>query len=486
MVVVVSVSDRGDRRVAPDLRTRPRVTDWTRRRFIQTIPIGALAACGPQSRTGGDDPPPDARPVDPPPGIDPETIGEAPRERFPLGVCAGDTDASGAVLWTRYAGDAALGAWLWPEGTTEVIALPLAVADGGVVHVPTGALVAGAWYRYTFVESAGESLARGPIGRFRAVPEPDATPTLTFAASACTFNIESRFRTLERAGARTDLDAYFALGDTSYNDFCTGLDDYRERWAGNLEKAGYRAIRSATSTYATWDDHEVGNNWNPETIDPTLLATARQAFFEYQPLRRIAEAPERIWRNRRWGRTAEVFVLDCRSERRPSTRTTPGCEYLSRAQMDWLTGALAASPCVFKLVLNSVPISKFPSTFDLGDILLDPADRWDGYAAARTELLSFIETNGITGVVFVSGDFHLASCGRVSPSGVGRNVLEILAGPGGQKPNPLHYLLRPPQFDFATDENNVTTLRLDPIARSLRVEYWDGAGESIESKTYSV
>ena len=28
------------------------------------------------------------------------------------------------------------------------------------------------------------------------------------------------------------------------------------------------------------------------------------------------------WRRFRWGRTAEVFILDCRSERRPSTRST--------------------------------------------------------------------------------------------------------------------------------------------------------------------
>jgi hypothetical protein len=62
----------------------------------------------------------------------------------------------------------------------------------------------------------------------------------------------------------------------------------------------------------------------------------------------------------------------------------------------------------------------------------------------------------------------------------------VLAGPGGQTPNPLHYLLRPPQFDFATSKNNFATLRLDPSARQLRVAYIDDDGDEIEAKSYTV
>ena len=33
-------------------------------------------------------------------------------------------------------------------------------------------------------------------------------------------------------------------------------------------------------------------------------------------------------------------------------------------------------------------------------------DRWEGYAAERTDLLRFIKENNIKNVVFATGDFH--------------------------------------------------------------------------------
>jgi alkaline phosphatase D len=237
---------------------------------------------------------------------------------------------------------------------------------------------------------------------------------------------------------------------------------------------------------ATWDDHEVGNNWSPETIDPELLARATQAFFEHLPIRRDEASPGRIWRKLRFGRTAEIFVLDGRSERRPSTRETDGATYLSREQMDWLKGGLAASEAVFKIVMNSVPIGNFPASFDLGSILLDPADRWQGYPAARRELLSFIEDTPIPGVVFLSGDFHLACAGRAAPSGVGSRTLEILAGPGAQVANPLSYLLDEPQFDYATHSLNYATLALDPATRQIRVSYVGSSGSVLRELVYTL
>ena len=61
-------------------------------------------------------------------------------------------------------------------------------------------------------------------------------------------------------------------------------------------------------------------------------------------------AATRMWRSFRWGRTLELFVLDTRGERRPSTRHTPHAEYLSPAQFAWLTDGLARSDAAFKFV----------------------------------------------------------------------------------------------------------------------------------------
>jgi alkaline phosphatase D len=183
----------------------------------------------------------------------------------------------------------------------------------------------------------------------------------------------------------------------------------------------------------------------------------------------------------RWGKTLELFVLDGRGERRPSTRNSPAAEYLSRAQLDWLKRGLLESDAVFKLIMNSVPISDFPHLFDVLTV-----DRWEGYPAQREELLGFIDEMAIDGVVWVAGDFHLASMGRVAASGAGSTQLEVLVGPGGQNGNVLAGTLGPPQFDWSSRENNYTELALDPERRTVDVRYHDGGGRLLATRTYTV
>jgi alkaline phosphatase D len=408
---------------------------------------------------------------------------------FPLGIASGDALPSAAVVWTRYAGTSPLRVVVWEmDGdryAREAFASDVTPAEGGFVHVDATGLGAGARYRFAFFEMRGAArVARSPIGRFRsALGESDLAP-LVFGGTACMLN-GMALDTLARAAERTDLDAFMLLGDTSYNDGARTRAEYRDRWRMNLGAEAHRRLRAATSVVATWDDHEVSNDWNPETIDPEHLATARAAWFEHLPVRRRPPSPDRIWRSFRWGRTAEIFVLDCRSERKPSTRGTASEQYVSREQLDWLKAGLASSTAVFKLVMNSVPIGSFGGrAFDFGILAKD--DRWEGYPRARAEILAHVDDRRLSGVVWVSGDFHLASTGRVSPSGPGSTQLEVLLGPGAQAPNPAHYLLVPPQFDWASDTDNYGALHLDPVARTLRVVHHDARGKALSDRTFTM
>jgi alkaline phosphatase D len=428
---------------------------------------------------------PDAGPPDagPPPVEPPEGVPEAVIATFPLGVASGDATTARAIFWTRYAGSAELSLVVWEmDGDRYARTVHDAVvgpADGGFVTIDVPGLAAGAWHRYAFFErEAGERTSRSPIGRMRAAPAADALVPLRIGACSCTDN-DRVADTLSRAGERDDLDLFLYLGDTTYNDGARTLADYRGKWSQSLSRAGYRAVRAATSALATWDDHEFDNDWNPESFPAAQKAAAVQTFFEHQPLRRDAASPDRVWKSMRWGRTAEIFVLDCRSERRPSTRSTSSAEYLSRAQMDWLKAGLAASDAVFKVIVNSVPIADFPGAFDLAQ-----NDRWEGYPAARREILEHVDGASITGVLWVAGDFHLASAQRVSTSGAGSTQTEVLVGPGAQSGNLLARFLTGDQFDFATTENNYSVIELDPATGRARVWWIDGSASTIETREY--
>ena len=404
-------------------------------------------------------------------------------DAFPMGVASGDVTAAAAVLWAQYTGEGPLEVVVWetgPDGERIHDRAVVEIAEGGFVHYDAGGLTPGAFYRYAFYVAEGEApVARSAFGRFRAAIADDALEAITFGAGSCTRN-GFRFPTLLRAGARDDLDLYLLLGDTTYADGAVDRAQYRAKWAQNLTQPAYHRLRESTSVVATWDDHEVDNNWDPETIEPGRLAAARGAFFEHLPIRRDAMAPERIWRRFRWGRTAEFFVLDCRGERLPSTREGPDSQYISEAQMDWLQAGLRDSDAVFKVIVNSVPMGDFP-TFGVND------DRWQGYEAARDALLVFLDVEAIEGVFVVSGDFHLASAGRLTAEGPGSDIPEFLVGPGEQFPNPLALILPgTPNIDWALAVNNYATFTLDPVAREVDVAYYGSAGQVLMERTVAI
>jgi alkaline phosphatase D len=353
--------------------------------------------------------------------------------------------------------------------------------DGGFVHLDVSGLEAGARYRYAFFEEdgMGNVLARSAIGRFRAALGAGVKEPLTFGACSCTHQGDTPTPLL-RAGERTDLDVFLLLGDTSYNDGKDTLSEYRTQWAANLASPEYRSVRAATSVLASWDDHEVTNDFNPETIDPTRFAIAKRTFFENLPLRRDTTNPDRIWKSMKWGDTAEFFVLDSRGERKPSTRFNGQPQiYLSREQLDWLKAGLKASTATFKVIMNSVPITDFGFSVFTGD-------SWISYAQQRTEILSWIDDEAIGGVLWVSGDHHFASTGWVSAIGAGRTQLEVLAGPGAQSGNIAYALLRPPRWQFATDTNNYATFRLDPATRKVEVTFINGSGVALFTREYDL
>ena len=117
--------------------------------------------------------------------------------------------------------------------------------------------------------------------------------------------------------ATSAFDFFLFAGDTVYADGSNTLEDFQGAYGESISPDYYRAILEATSVYATWDDHEVDNNWDPETMNPATIQAATDAFFEHLPIRRVQEAPDRVWRSHRWGKTLELFILDCRSERLP-------------------------------------------------------------------------------------------------------------------------------------------------------------------------
>jgi hypothetical protein len=160
-----------------------------------------------------------------------------------------------------------------------------------------------------------------------------------------------------------------------------------------------------------WDDHDAGSNNCDRTYPGWGLA--QQVFQEYVPTYPLPSVSPGIWQNFSYAQM-DGFVLDCRSQRDPENdpddankSMLDGNNLGAAGQLQWLKDGLLGSTAKWKVIFSSVvtnPSTKVP-------------DGWGGYQTEWNDLRNFIVTNQISGVVFISGDLHLAAIDNGTAAG---------------------------------------------------------------------
>ncbi|MCA9661012.1 MAG: alkaline phosphatase D family protein [Myxococcales bacterium] len=405
--------------------------------------------------------------------FDPESIA-LDEVLFPLAVMVGEMKTT-SVMFAVFVADASpktLRIWRTTDdpGVVDMIHEEEVVPDAeGYTKLSVEGLCPGTWYRYGYFEGGpDEFTARSLLGEFRTAIDDDVLEPLTIAMTACNGS-DLDWPALDYT-AEEYYDLFIHLGDMAYNDGSETLAEYRASWRKYLSVGGFKKVYSRSGLYATWDDHEIDDNSNfdRETMDPQELQrrqNAMDSYFELMPI--DAEGPSyRLWRSFRWGLTAEFIVLDCRYERRPSMD-----QYISPQQMMFLKDRMLNSPCHFKVIVNSVPITNMPTVWDVA-----ANDRWEGYPAQRQEVLDFINDNNVENVWFLSGDFHVTFVSRLEPDGMdlASRTREIAITGGNENPIPEFLTgLNQPQFDYGRHKARGCVITFDPMANAVNVRFID-------------
>ncbi|MER8033854.1 alkaline phosphatase D family protein [Streptomyces hydrogenans] len=395
-------------------------------------------------------------------------LADAPAPAFLHGVASGDPLPDGVLLWTRVTPSpeavpgSGLGAdvrvdWEVSEdrGFARVVASGAATAGAAADHTVKadvrGLRPATAYF---FRFTAGGTVS--PTGRTRTAPAADsAAPGVRFGVVSCANYEAGHFSAYRHLAARADLDAILHLGDYIY-EYASGvypkaedtvrtheprheivsLADYRTRHGRYKTDPDLQALHAAHPVVAIWDDHEFANDaWTGGAENHTpgaegewaaRVAAAKRAYFEWMPVRTSTEGT--VFRRLRFGRLADLHLLDLRSFRSAQAKTGSGTvddpdrTITGRAQLDWLKSGLAGSDAAWQLVGTSVMIS--PVAFgSLPAHLLEPlagllglpaegiavnVDQWDGYTDDRKELLGHLSSRAIRNTVFLTGDIHMA------------------------------------------------------------------------------
>ncbi|WBB68965.1 alkaline phosphatase D family protein [Micromonospora sp. WMMD812] len=398
---------------------------------------------------------------------------------FRHGVASGDPLPDGILLWTRLTPteEAQPGSGAGPDVdvTWQVSTDPdfaAVVASGSLrtgpardhtVKVAATGLTGATTYWYRF----GYAGVWSPTGRTMTAPPAEADiDRLRLGVVSCSNWEAGYFAAYRHLAERGDLNLVVHLGDYLYEygsgEFDAGgtvvravqpghevlsLADYRIRHALYKTDPDLQALHAALPWVITWDDHEVANdqwsggaeNHTPGTEGPFAdrLAAARQAYFEWMPVRTGEDGA--IYRRLRFGRLAELSMLDLRTYRSQQASGNavddPGRTITGDGQMGWLKAGLAASTAKWKLVGNPVMIARIdvgalPAWLlgPLGTLLGVPqngvvlnGDQWDGYNADRNELVDHLRATGTRDVVFLTGDIHTSWANEVTTRATGQN-----------------------------------------------------------------
>lgn len=451
---------------------------------------------------------------------------------FSLGVASGDPASDGFVIWTKLAPNP-----LEPRGgmPRDTMAVTWEVASdsgftkdvqkgevlarpelGHAVHIEVGGLLPDRPYFYRFT-AGGERSLRGTA---RTLPLAGASvASAKFGVCGCQ-HYEDGFFGAYRHLAREDLNFVYHYGDFIYEysmDYVfpgglpaapvrrsgirglTDLTDFRFAYAQQLSDMDLQAARSRHPFLASYDDHEVDNNWvadnddwtrdpndKREPVSPELFLLRRhaamQAWYEHMPVRRaLLPRNGAVGLNReiKLGNLAALQLLDTRLFRTNQPcgdGFKPACpdvedrnaQVLGAEQEAWLARNMAGGAVWQALAQQITMMSLDRRRRPEEPTKIMNMDSWAGYEVARQRVLSRMA--GRQNNIVLTGDEHQNFCGDLVQRDriVGSEFVStsISSGGNGQdaRPGTDQWLKYNPELKFANDQRGYMVCEVTPDA----------------------
>ena len=219
-----------------------------------------------------------------------------------------------------------------------------------------------------------------------------------------------------RALVTTRPDLFLLGGANIYAD-TTDMEVMRKKYELFRSRPEYRQLQSICPILATWDDHDygeddAGSEYPRKKESEQLMLDC----FEVP-----ADSPRRnrpgVYGSYLFGpeeKRVQILLLDTRYFRSRPKRPSRGADYLPNtdpqatvlgdAQWDWLEAQLR-EPARVRFVVSSIQVIPSEHRFE----------KWANFPLERKRLFHLINKTGANGVIFLSGDRHLAEISRIEP-----------------------------------------------------------------------
>lgn len=217
---------------------------------------------------------------------------------------------------------------------------------------------------------------------------------------------------------------FLFLGDNVYAD-TENMELMAERYGMLGNQPGYRKLKATCPVLATWDDHDYGVN--DGGAEYPKKRESQQVFLDFfgVPKNSARRQREGVYHAEVFGppgKRIQVILLDGRYHRsklktgfQPSEpgegfrgryrpNTDPDATMLGETQWKWLKEQLRV-PAELRLICSGIQV--IPDQHG--------SEHWGNFPLERRKLFRLIRETRAEGVVFLSGDRHLAEISRLAP-----------------------------------------------------------------------
>ncbi|MGQ0814304.1 MAG: alkaline phosphatase D family protein [Gemmatimonadota bacterium] len=223
-------------------------------------------------------------------------------------------------------------------------------------------------------------------------------------------NRETLPQPLWRVMARHQPELFIWLGDNIYAD-TDSMSVMRAKYSLQLNHPAYRAFANIIPIIGTWDDHDYGRNDGGKEY--VARAASQQALLDF-----LGEPANSQRRKQQGVYTSylhdgvKVILLDTRYHR---DSIGSNGTVLGEQQWHWLEQELRGSDARIHLIASSIQVVPEDHRFE----------KWANFPAERDRLFKLIADTKAPGVIFLSGDRHIAELSKLDGTPVGYPIYDL-------------------------------------------------------------
>lgn len=234
-------------------------------------------------------------------------------------------------------------------------------------------------------------------------------------------------------------DAFVFLGDNIYGD----TDDpqvLKDKYAMQMEKSGWQQLFASTEVYATWDDHDYGQNDIGASYEQKEASREIMLDFFGEPANSARRTrPDGIYTSYLLpgenNKTLQLILLDLRWNKSPLAEVTnrdqlaqrnavnrgpyeasleASAELLGEPQFQWLEEQLQIEADVRVIASSIQLLAEFTGW-----------ESWANYPKDRQRFIELLETYQQEPIVIISGDVHWAELSEIHTTANGWPLIEL-------------------------------------------------------------